>query len=135
MSEKKSEKALLTIYNRHVASCGTPPALEHTAASPHYCGYFENDYGEQWLFIYDQATQQATLRGGDAEWENVYSVLDGVASGLILNRAEQTWLSACWAAATGQPVQETPIFSDILAGKVSPQKMVEMLKPGIQRRR
>lgn len=88
-------------------------------------GYFENAHGEQLIFVYDHATQRGTLWCGDAGWEQPYPVVDGrvqpaqpdapdgrisstaastIRSAesltLVLSEAEQTWLRACWAAAT-----------------------------------
>jgi hypothetical protein len=130
--EASEPSALLTIYNAHSASCGQPPSVKQTIDAPHYCGYFENDYGEQWLFMYDRPTQQATLRGGDAGWANIYPVIDGVVSGLVLSQTEQIWLSACWAAATQQPVKEVPLFEKVLAGQVLPEEILKIFKPGQQ---
>jgi hypothetical protein len=56
---------MLTIHNRHAAACGIPPAVS-TEAADLYMGYFENRYGEQWIFTFDRATREARLRGGDA---------------------------------------------------------------------
>lgn len=61
-------------------------------------GYFENRYGEQWIFTYDRENETAVLRGGDTGWNSGFSVVDGVAEGLILSNEEQLWLRACWAA-------------------------------------
>ena len=40
---------MLTIHNRHSAACGIPPAVRAEAADL-YIDYFENRYGEQWIF-------------------------------------------------------------------------------------
>jgi hypothetical protein len=58
---------MLTIHNRHSATCGVPPAVS-TEAAGLYIGHFENRYGEQWIFTFDRATREARLRGGDAGW-------------------------------------------------------------------
>ena len=87
------------MHNRHVVSCGVPPVLNNEK-SDRYFGYFENRYGEQWVFTYDPESNTGELRGGDAEWENVYKVQDGQAEGLVLNSEEKMWLAACWKAAT-----------------------------------
>lgn len=58
-----SAAPILTIYNQHTARCGIPPAL--TKESPTvYVGYFENRFGEQWIFTFDRTTREARLRGG-----------------------------------------------------------------------
>ncbi len=94
-----SEKTILKIYNKHSASCGGPPAIDNADRSKYY-GYFQNEHGEQWLFVYEYETGKGTLRGGDAGWQRGFDVVDGHAPGLILNASEQKWLAACWNAAT-----------------------------------
>lgn len=89
---------LLRIRNHHSPSCGDPPIVG-SEVDDCYIGYFENRYGEQWIFTYDREKRTAVLRGGDAVWNSGFSVVDGVAEGLILNNEEQLWLRACWAAA------------------------------------
>ena len=95
-----SAAPILTIYNQHTAHCGIPPAL--TKESPTvYVGYFENPFGEQWIFTFDRTTREARLRGGDVDWASMHVVRDGRVDGLILGREEAAWLQACWRAATG----------------------------------
>ena len=91
---------ILTIYNRHPAACGVPPALSNASAEL-YIGYFANRHGEQWLFTFDRATREAILRGGDADWGRAHAVHDGRVDGLILAPEEAAWLQACWRAAAG----------------------------------
>lgn len=91
------DKPLLRISNHHLEGSGQPPALDGDAYAPGvYCGYFTNGYGEQAIYVYDHATGEATLRLGDAGRDSVYQVIDGRADGLVLSKAEKTWLSACW---------------------------------------
>lgn len=94
-----SAEPILTIYNRHTAACGTPPALSNESPALSF-GYFENRYGEQWIFTFDRETRQASLRGGDVGWATVHVVRDGRVDGLILAPEEAAWLQACWKAAT-----------------------------------
>ena len=61
------EQTILTIYNRHTEACGPPPAVSNESPDV-YVGYFENRYGEQWIFTYDRRTRTAMLRGGDTHW-------------------------------------------------------------------
>jgi hypothetical protein len=88
------------MQNVHSNDCGEPPTFRTDPAKYH--GYFENFFGEQWVFVYDHETKAAQLFGGDAGWQNGYSVTDGRALGVILGRAELLWLNACWAAVTGK---------------------------------
>lgn len=87
------------IQNKHGKICGEPPLITNDDTKKYY-GYFENEFGEQWVFIYDRRTGTAELRGGDAGWDRVFLVKDGRVDGLILNEIETMWLQACWKAAT-----------------------------------
>ena len=89
---------ILAIYNQHTAPCGTPPRVSNESPDL-YIGYFENPYGEQWIFTFDRQTRVASLRGGDTEWETAHVVRDGRVAGLILGQEEAAWLRACWNAA------------------------------------
>jgi hypothetical protein len=102
MIVKKSEPGehLLEIDNLHVDGCGPTPTGD---AGGSYLSYFENQEGEQWVFVGNCKTGRAEIRGGDAGWENVYEVtLDHPSPlNLILNDAERTWLIACFMAFAG----------------------------------
>ena len=65
-----------------------------------YLGYFENDYGEQALFVYDRDSRQAILYLGDAGWQTRHVVVDGGVPDLVLSETERLWVGACWQAAT-----------------------------------
>lgn len=98
-----TEPAIFSVTNHHVPGCGTPPRIDD-AAPGQYRGYFENEYGEQAVFVYDRTMQQGTLYLGDAGWETAYRVRDGVVPGLILSQLEQAWLRTCWTAVRGSEV-------------------------------
>lgn len=53
---------VLTVFNRHSANCGQPPAYD-TRDQGKYFGYFQSESGEQWLFVYDRDTKKAILKG------------------------------------------------------------------------
>lgn len=89
---------LLQIRNRHTPSCGDPPIVDG-ACDYVYIGYFENRFGEQWIFEFDRRNGEAWLRGGDIGWNTKVPVKDGVAVNLVLGKDEMQWLSACWVAA------------------------------------
>jgi hypothetical protein len=57
-------------HNNHHERCGPPPRLRNTANPGLYYGYFENRYGEQFVFIFDRATRTGTVSGGDLDWSN-----------------------------------------------------------------
>src|SRR5262245_2719897 len=88
---------LLRIRNNHVAGCGNPPILGNDDPAL-YVGYFENVYGEQWVFTCDRKSGKAELRGGDVGWDKAHEVNDGTVAGLILGAEESAWLAACWRA-------------------------------------
>jgi hypothetical protein len=56
-------------YNNHDPRCGRPPRLRNTASSGLYHGYFENRYGEQFVFTFDGRTGTGTVAGGDLGWD------------------------------------------------------------------
>lgn len=90
---------ILTIYHHHTAACGIPLAFSNEAADL-YIGYFENRYGEQWIFTFNRTTREARLRGGDVDWGIAHAVRDGRVDGLTLGPEEAAWLHACWSAAS-----------------------------------
>ncbi len=91
---------LLKIRINHAVACGDPPIITTDDPSV-YVGYFQNVFGEQWIFTYDYRTENAELRGGDIGWNEAREVIEGVAPSLVLNRDEQDWLKACWRSASG----------------------------------
>ena len=55
-------------HNTHDERCGPPPRLRNTDNPGLYHGYFENRYGEQFVFTFDRATRTGTVSGGDLGW-------------------------------------------------------------------
>src|SRR5438309_10136581 len=55
-------------YNANHERCGAPPRLRNTDNPGLYHGYFENRYGEQFVFTFDRATGTGTVSGGDLGW-------------------------------------------------------------------
>ena len=92
------EHIILQIANHHTPACGTPPRIEEQPGQ--YLGYFENEYGEQMIFVFDRSSGTGRLYAGDAGWETPYEVVNGVAQELIMGSEESLWLRACWHAAT-----------------------------------
>jgi hypothetical protein len=91
---------ILTIYNTHTEHCGIPPSVCNNPPGA-YIGYFENPFGDQWIFTFDFKTRAATLRGGDIGWDRECEVRDGRVDGIILGKEELAWLGACCKAASG----------------------------------
>lgn len=92
---------LLQIGNHHTANCGDPPIIRDDDPQL-YIGYFENTFGEQWIFTFNRKSREAKLRGGDVGWNTVHAVVNGKADGLVLAVDEALWLHACWQAAAGR---------------------------------
>jgi hypothetical protein len=55
-------------HNNHDPRCGWPPRVRNTDNPGLYYGYFENRYGEQFVFTFDRATGTGTVSGGDLGW-------------------------------------------------------------------
>lgn len=90
---------LLKIRNHHSPTCGDPPIVNGDDPAL-YIGYFENPFGEQWIFTYDRKTKKGLLRGGDAGWNTALDV-EGDTPAVVLGPEESQWLKACWRAASG----------------------------------
>lgn len=99
LEEYVPEPPLFQVANHHVPSYGEPPHIDDKKPDQ-YLGYFENEFGEQTIFIYEQETARGTLYMGDAGWEDPYEVCNAIVPGLIMNKPELMWLTACWEAAT-----------------------------------
>jgi hypothetical protein len=95
----QSDAPLLQVGNHHTAASGPPPHIDDRSPSQ-YLGYFENQHGEQAVFVYDRDSNHAVLYLGDAGWETPHAVVDGDVPDLVLSEAERLWLRACWQAAT-----------------------------------
>jgi hypothetical protein len=61
---------VFAVHNNHDPRCGRPPRLRNTANPGLYHGYFENRYGEQFVFTFDRATLTGTVSGGDLGWDD-----------------------------------------------------------------
>lgn len=90
---------LFWVPNKHKTTSGDAPAINGSTPNKYY-GYYENDYREQAIFVFDYASREGVLYHGDAGWERTYKVVDGLVPELILSQHEEMWLQACWNAAT-----------------------------------
>jgi hypothetical protein len=100
MSATNGDDALLfQVRNHHSADCGTPPHIDDGSPSQ-YLGYFENQYGEQIVFVFDRDSNHAVLYLGDAGWQTPHAVVGGAVPDLVLSETERLWVRACWQAAT-----------------------------------
>jgi hypothetical protein len=98
-SDQTGRQLLFWATNHHGASSGQPLHVDGDIPGK-YCGYFQNEHGEQAIFIYDHQSHTGTLWAGDYNWEKPVSVVKGDAPELVLSGAERLWLQACWNAAT-----------------------------------
>lgn len=120
-----SNSKIVTIQNKHTEGCGTPPSLDFDNAD--YLSYFEDEYGEQHVFVYYNDHGAAKHFLADAGWEDPSHIPDedlkdinpkapaparqqlaGVGSGLVPANAQTTeaplekpmelWLRSCLSA-------------------------------------
>lgn len=87
--------------NKHSTDAGKPPQIDANIRK-RYHGYFENEHGEQVIFVYDYEVNEGTLWMGDAGWEKAFKVIDARVPELVLSRNEALWLYNCWITATGK---------------------------------
>lgn len=99
MTTNRADPPLFCVRNHHSVECGTPPRIDDYSPSQ-YLGYFEDQHGEQAVFVYDRDSSQASVYMGDAGWDAPYAVLDGAVPDLVLSETERLWVRACWQAAT-----------------------------------
>src|SRR5271168_3768818 len=64
------DELIFVAHNHHDPRCGRPPRLRNTDNPKLYHGYFENVYGEQFVFTFDPATKTGVVSGGDLGWDN-----------------------------------------------------------------
>ncbi len=96
-------RPLFSVSNHHTRSCGEALTVDGDTPGK-YVGYFVNEHGEQAIYSYDFETGDATLKMGDSGWQVAHPVVNGEVDGLLLTKAELTWLRACWMA-TGEPAR------------------------------
>ncbi|HKI16652.1 MAG TPA: hypothetical protein VKA15_02175, partial [Isosphaeraceae bacterium] len=70
MTNSKGQKGgdaslVFAAQNIHGEPCGLPPRVRNTDNLELYYGYFENRFGEQFIFKFDPTTGEGTVLGGD----------------------------------------------------------------------
>lgn len=143
-------KALLTIENRHVDAA---PELEVDAAD--YLSYFQNELGEQWIFVRRAGAAHGTVYGGDLGWEGhevrprdlatvraemaeksglsperveqMWKMLrpDPLVPDLVMEAAERAWLNLAWQQSC--TAQEQDAALDALAQQLATEVPADML--------
>src|SRR5262245_6361833 len=94
----------LTIRNQNEGRMPVPPPGA-------YVGYFENQHGEQWVYIDAREVGAPMLYGSDLDWEECPVDEPGVVPGVVLEGTEADWLRACWLASgirSGRLVLQKP---------------------------
>jgi hypothetical protein len=59
---------VFAVHNNHDERCDRPPRLRNTDHLGLYYDYFENRYGEQFVFTFDRVTLASTVSVGDLDW-------------------------------------------------------------------
>ena len=99
-------------HNNHDPRCGPPPRLRNTDNLGLYYGYFENRYGEQFVFTFDRATGVGTVRGGDLGWDDPRSFT----AGLLDQALRSTQRLAAQVVALGRTEEsDLPVIDAALA--------------------
>ena len=68
MSSQDMYQPIFHVGNKHAQDSGKPPHIDGNIRK-RYHGYFENEFGEQAIFVYDYEVKEGTLYMGDAGWE------------------------------------------------------------------
>ncbi|HZN70217.1 MAG TPA: hypothetical protein VFC00_00810 [Micromonosporaceae bacterium] len=149
-SAKKSKReVILEILNRHVDPA---PKIVHEADA--YISYFENELGEQWIFVRRHGANTGMVYGGDLGWEgheirfrtpnDVRAELakqgvrksmidrlvavanpDPLVPSLVLQGEEKAWLNTVWWASSSATDREAEL--QVVAEWVTEQVPPEML--------
>jgi hypothetical protein len=98
---------ITSIENKHFEGCGKPPQFDFGEYD--YLSYFENQYGDQSMFLYDSEKNCVIVYIADAGWdkpqkipgeyiiENKRVPSDGD-TGIMPDSSERIWLEACKTA-------------------------------------
>ena len=107
-----SEHPLFSVSNYHSAGCGEPPTIN--GDEPGYHSYFENEHGEQSLFIYNYDSESGTVWCGTPDGIARYPVDSGdEIDTLPLSGTEQ-----CGSRSAGIPPRAIKKLGPSCAGRV-----------------
>ncbi len=91
---------MFSVANHHVEGAGTPVhelLIERPGEEGRvFRSYFENEHGEQWIFLFDKEREKGVVLGGDIGWDEPVP-LAGLHK-LILGQGEALWIGACLQA-------------------------------------
>lgn len=68
-------KIVFQALNDHADGCGPPPSFSNRDGNK-YHGYFKNQFGEQFVFVYNRDTGTGVLYGGDCDWKTEMPVAE-----------------------------------------------------------
>ena len=109
-------------HNNHDERCGPPPHLRNTDNLGLYYGYFENRYGEQFVFTFDRGTGTGMVSGGDPGWGDPQTYTLGLlgealrsardlAAQVILRAARNETSLSCWYPPSGKSARSLSVSS------------------------
>lgn len=119
MKSQGQDSTILSISNNHTNAFPYKTLLVPSDKA-RYVGYYQNDHGEQWVFIYGKEYGGGLLIGGDLGWDTVVPLGNGavpINQQVSLSQGEQLWLYSCWMASDGfrQEEEANEVPSNVLA--------------------
>jgi hypothetical protein len=107
-----SDDFVVSIENSHQAGCGSAPRLTKPKGDQKYVGFFESQHGDQFTVEIDRQSKTAVIRSGKLHWARSVAIRENRLQGDVLFRVEEfVWLTACWAAATGEALEYPENFA------------------------
>lgn len=84
---------LLTVKNYHAVSCGPVPDVD---TSGKYVSYYENRFGEQFIFVGDPKAESAVVYGGDLGWDEARLITAYKPyPSFFMSEGERFWILSC----------------------------------------
>ncbi len=97
MAKKTKQAGIFQVRSSLATESDTRPDVDTTDPN-NYCGYFENEHHEQFLFTYDYETRKGNIWLSKNGWQDLTEVNNGKAQKAKLGHSEKAWLKACWNA-------------------------------------
>ena len=111
-------------HNTHYERCGAPPRLRNTGNPGLYYGYFENRYGEQFVFTFDRATRTGTVSGGDLGWGDPRTFTRGLLAEALRSTQDRTAQVEESDARSNLPVIDAALALGRLAGLTGKDEVI-----------